>query len=155
MPVFFDIVFIFRVQRDAFVDQLFHHSDVGRIHDQDAVLQVKDPEALLTLPEFIREPLPASERTKNGQAMLSLPEFVREPVPPHISSKMIKEDEQTRKWGSKHRKRSRSLSSPPLAWLRSSASRVVNGHTNHDPKGKTKANSQGEQSFRLAGFSVY
>ncbi len=36
------------------------HSGAGRLHGQDAVLQlrVKDPEAMLTLPEFMREPLP-------------------------------------------------------------------------------------------------
>jgi len=104
------------------VDQLFQHSEAGRIHNQDAELQVKDPEALLTLPEFMRESLPQSERGRDGEAMLSLPEFVREPIPAHISSKMSKKDGVSAN-DSKPKKRSRSLSAPPLAWLKSSASK--------------------------------
>ena len=165
-------------QRDAFVEQLFHHSDLGRLHDQDAIFnlqqqqRVKDPEALLTLPEFIREPLPVvssemrkTKKKKNGDATTATMLFslVKEP-----SFEMFKDDDddkpaQARKCSSRgegggstttkqHRKRSRSLSAPPLAWFRSSASKVVNGHHNHNhehrddsSKGKSKANdSQGE-----------
>ncbi len=120
------------LQRDAFVDQLFQHSEAGRIHNQDAEHQVKDPEALLTLPEFMRESMPQSERRKDDEAMLSLPEFVREPIPSHISSKMSKKNEESAK-DPKPKKRSRSLSAPPLAWLKSSASKTnlvrINGNS--------------------------
>jgi hypothetical protein len=62
---------------------LASHSDAGRLHDQDATLtvgpRVKDPEALLTLPEFIREAIPSTQtRLEDPNALLSLPEFVRE-----------------------------------------------------------------------------
>ena len=117
------------------MDQLFQHSEAGRIHNQDAELQVKDPEALLTLPEFMREPLPQSERNRDGEALLSLPEFVREPIPAHISTKMLRKVEDSAKHDSKPKKRSRSLSAPPLAWLRSSASKTS--------PSLVKSNSQG------------
>ncbi len=79
---------------------------------------------MLTLPEFMREPLPLSERNKDS-ALLTLPEFVREAVPPHLlhpdpEVKTDSEDVQTGK--GKEKKRHRSLSAPPLAWLRSISS---------------------------------
>ena len=45
-------------QREAFVTRLARHSDAGRLHAQEAVLpkkRTKDPDAMLSLPEFIRE----------------------------------------------------------------------------------------------------
>lgn len=119
------------------MEQLLHHSDAGRIHSQDAVLQIKDPEALLTLPEFIREPLPDSERRKDLQGLVSLPDFVREPIPSYMSSQ---NQNRLGKHNSKHQKRNRSSSEPPLAWpwLLSSAAKAVNGSLNHDKKTEFK-----------------
>ena len=112
------------------------------MHGQDAILQsrVKDPEALLTLPEFMREPLPESERIKDSEALLTLPEFVREALPvdispfdsaplPNLTVKIKK-------------RRHRSLSAPPLAWLRSSSSRSsssASANNGASSKGKSKA----------------
>jgi len=111
------------------------------MHGQDAILQsrVKDPEALLTLPEFMREPLPESERIKNSEALLTLPEFVREALPADISppdSEPLPNPTLKIK-----KRRHRSLSAPPLAWLRSS--RSSNGTSTNNgtsSKGKSKAN---------------
>ncbi|TFK38156.1 HECT-like ubiquitin-conjugating enzyme-binding-domain-containing protein [Crucibulum laeve] len=119
-------------KKEKFVEQLALHSNAGRIHGQDAILsppRIKDPEAMLTLPEFIRESIPRSaELLSDPQAMLTLPEFVKEPPPirmneleydlppfPNLKSK---------KKGSN---RSRSLSAPPLAWLRSASSSSKSG----------------------------
>ncbi|TFK23801.1 hypothetical protein FA15DRAFT_670172 [Coprinopsis marcescibilis] len=67
-------------QKAAFVQTLLQHSSAGRMKGQDAVLhppKVKDPEAMLTLPEFIRERIPLdSELLRGGGVMLSLPEIV-------------------------------------------------------------------------------
>ncbi|KAF7316507.1 hypothetical protein MIND_00169900 [Mycena indigotica] len=111
-------------KREAFVEHLAGYSDARRFHQQDAILQphrTKSPEAMLTLPEFIREPIPDSVRLQDPNAMLTLPEFVKEMPPPHVversspptppSATRIKS------------RRSRSLSSPSLSWLRSSSSR--------------------------------
>ncbi|TFY68125.1 hypothetical protein EVJ58_g1211 [Rhodofomes roseus] len=80
--------------RDAFVESLLRHAGAGRLHSQDAVLtppgstsrvKVKDPEALLSLPEFMREAIPEPVQLKmqmeNPTALLTLPEFVKEPIP--------------------------------------------------------------------------
>jgi hypothetical protein len=135
------------------VEQLLHHSEAGRIHSQDAVLQIRDPEALLSLPEFIREPLPQSERSKDLLGLVTLPEFVREPIP---SCVLPQKQEQLEKHDSKQRNRSRSSSAPPLAWLRSSAARAKNASLNHDKKldskGKSKPSNTGglSRSFKDA-----
>ena len=127
------------------------HSGAGRLHGQDAVLQprVKDPEAMLTLPEFMREPLPLSERNKDSETLLTLPEFVREAVPPHLlhpgpEVKTDSEDVQTGK--GKDKKRHRSLSAPPLAWLRSiSSSSNLSTSSTSSSKSKPKvAQSHGK-----------
>ncbi|KIM47082.1 hypothetical protein M413DRAFT_440615 [Hebeloma cylindrosporum] len=132
-------------KRDAFVEQLIRHSDAGRMHGQDAILQsrVKDPEALLTLPEFMREPLPESERIKDS-ALLTLPEFVREALPADISPPDFEPPPNPTVKIKK--RRHRSLSAPPLAWLRSSSSRSSNGADASNgtaSKGKSKANQSG------------
>ncbi|KAF8903330.1 HECT-like ubiquitin-conjugating enzyme-binding-domain-containing protein [Gymnopilus junonius] len=127
--------------RDAFVEQLVRHSEAGRIHGQDAVLpKLKDPEALLTLPEFMREPLPASERIKDDNALLTLPEFVKEAVPQYIAQANGAERAPSKTTKVK-KERSRSLSAPPLAWLRSSSSRLSlsSSSNSSSSKGKSKA----------------
>jgi hypothetical protein len=109
------------------VEQLAKHSDAGRFHSQDAVLQPRsrDPYAMLTLPEFIRESMPCPE---DAQAMLTLPEDEQPPSDHHnieprwpisASGKVKKE------------LRNRSLSAPPLSWLRSSSSRSGLNNSNN------------------------
>lgn len=115
-------------KRDAFVEQLANHSAAGRMHGQDAVLQprIKDPHALLSLPEFIRESVPASFIRADPKAMLSLPEFVKEPPPPgFLELESGISGIPTRK--SKKRLRHRSLSAPSLSWLKTSRSGSSNG----------------------------
>jgi hypothetical protein len=112
-------------QRDAFVEQLVHHSEAGRLHDQDAVLpktpRTKDPDALLSLPEFLRQSVPDSVRLADPNALLTLHEFFKESAvseqtpqspPPSISKSK--------------RSRHRSFSAPPISWLRSSSSKSLN-----------------------------
>ena len=102
-------------QKQAFVEQLAKHSNAGRFHSQDAVLQprIKDPRAMLTLPEFIREPMP---RPEDAQAMLSLPE---DDTTPHLDTKRP-----TSASGKVKKKlRNRSLSAPSLSWLRPSSAK--------------------------------
>src|ERR1700735_5570020 len=107
-----------------FVEQLARHSEAGRIHGQDAVLQnkMKEPEALLSLPEFMREPLPESERQKDLEALLTLPEFVKEPILLHKFQPNL-EKEKGKISDTISKKRDRSSSAPPLAWFRSTSSR--------------------------------
>ncbi|KAL0577194.1 hypothetical protein V5O48_004792 [Marasmius crinis-equi] len=114
-------------KREAFVSHLAEHSTAGRLHDQDAVLQptrVKDPNALLTLPEFIREAIPAdSQRLQDPQALLSLPEFVKENPPPHILAKLGSSSSSSTISRLRKKNRDRSSSAPPLAWLTRSSSK--------------------------------
>ncbi|KAI0676256.1 HECT-like ubiquitin-conjugating enzyme-binding-domain-containing protein [Trametes maxima] len=116
-------------KREAFVTRLARHSDAGRLHSQDAVLpktRTKDPEAMLTLPEFIREGVPEGMQLKmqmqDSQALLSLPEFVREPMPEHLKQAAPLPPPLSRKKSFKGM-RSRSMSAPPLAWLLPSSPR--------------------------------
>ncbi|KAF9450605.1 hypothetical protein P691DRAFT_810009 [Macrolepiota fuliginosa MF-IS2] len=120
-------------KRDAFVERLARHSSSRRIHDQDATLQprTKDPNALLTLPEFIREAVPPEMVKSDPRALLTLPEFVKEPPPAHL----VPEDEEegpepetSLSPVSKlmRKNRNRSSSAPPLSWLRPSSSKGSN-----------------------------
>jgi len=120
----YEFLFLFNseynsTQKEAFVVQLAKHSDAGRFHSQDAVLQprTKDPYAMLTLPEFIREPMPLPE---DARAMLTLPES--HPTP-HLHD--VDTGRPTSANGkAKKNFRHRSLSAPSLSWLRSSSSRL-------------------------------
>ncbi|KAL6306328.1 HECT-like ubiquitin-conjugating enzyme-binding-domain-containing protein [Sparassis latifolia] len=116
-------------KRDAFVAQLVHHSAVGRLHSQDAVFPTsngrrkeKDPEALLSLPEFMREAVPEPSRLRmqmaDSHALLSLPEFMKEPT--HSALEPLTPPPCNK---SSKGYRSRSLSAPPLSWLLASSSR--------------------------------
>jgi ubiquitin-protein ligase E3 D len=75
--------------------------------------QPKDPDALLTLPEFIRESVPRPlQPPPNPNALLTLNEAAGEhpapsltPGPPYVPSKSPKG------------LRNRSMSAPPLSWL--------------------------------------
>ena len=108
------------------------HSGAGRMHGQDAVLQprVRDPQAMLTLPEFIKETIPAdSDLLRDPSVMLTLPEFVAQSIPPENM-----EDTRVKK-----SRRSRSLSAPPLAWLKQSKSLT---NLSSLAKGKNKESSK-------------
>ncbi|KAI0631343.1 HECT-like ubiquitin-conjugating enzyme-binding-domain-containing protein [Trametes polyzona] len=127
-------------KREAFVTRLVRHSDAGRLHSQDAVLpktKTRDPEAMLSLPEFIREGVPEGVQLKmqmeDPKALLSLPEFVREPVPEHLSQPSPRPPPLSRKKSFKGM-RSRSMSAPPLAWLLPSSPRSSSPGT--PPEGK-------------------
>ncbi|KAK7047424.1 hypothetical protein VNI00_006655 [Paramarasmius palmivorus] len=115
--------------REAFVEALAEHSSAGRLHNQDAILgpKTKDPNALLTLPEFIREAVPPdAQRLQDPRALLTLPEFVKEVPPPHIMAKInspTAPPTPSTFARLKKKTRDRSISAPPLAWLRSSSSR--------------------------------
>ncbi|KAI0301605.1 HECT-like ubiquitin-conjugating enzyme-binding-domain-containing protein [Multifurca ochricompacta] len=114
------------LKRQEFVDKLAEHSGARRIHAQDAAfstLRVKDPDALLTLPEFIRESVPpAHQPPPDPSALLSLDEAAREyrPSPstpgpsPLLRSKSLKG------------LRTRSMSAPALNWLLPTSSKLAN-----------------------------
>ncbi|KAJ3563401.1 hypothetical protein NP233_g8961 [Leucocoprinus birnbaumii] len=117
-------------KRDAFVEKLAQHSTSRRIHDQDAMLQsrTKDPNALLTLPEFIREAVPPEMVKSDPRALLSLPEFVKEPPPQHlVPAEEVQDVEEPASHAAKLKKKSRNRSSsaPPLSWLRPSSSKGI------------------------------
>ncbi|KAF5310946.1 hypothetical protein D9619_008085 [Psilocybe cf. subviscida] len=145
------------LQKEAFVEKLIQHSGAGRMHGQDAILQprVRDPEAMLTLPEFMRESLPAAhEHTRDLDAMLTLPEFVQEPMPPFLLQSELDEDEhftlpdlESSSKSGKKKNRHRSLSAPPLAWLRSSS--YKGSSSSHSTTNKGKGKEQPNQAFNI------
>ena len=130
------------------MEQLFRHSEAGRIHGQDAVLQnkIKEPEALLTLPEFMREPLPESEGQKDLEALLTLPEFVKEPVPSYISHSNLEKEKRKFFETKTTTKRNRSSSAPPLAWFRSTSSRGSSSPSNSGSSDSLKGKSKCPQT---------
>ena len=142
------------------MEQLVRHSEAGRIHGQDAVLQnkMKEPEALLTLPEFIREPMPESERQKDLEALLTLPEFVKEPIPSYISHSDLEKEKGNFFETITTAKRDRSLSAPPLAWFRSTSSRGSSSPSNlgssDSSKGKSKCLQTDGEVFPLLDLSA-
>ncbi|PVG01457.1 hypothetical protein CPB86DRAFT_104586 [Serendipita vermifera] len=125
--------------RRKFVEQLATHSDAGRLHNQDATIpsspRIKDPDALLTLPEFIREAVPPGIQTtlNDPNALLTLPEFVRESQQMKIAngsaesngattsrpSALEAREKKTGKSLYKHRSKSFSNASGAGAWLMS------------------------------------
>ncbi|PFH48710.1 hypothetical protein AMATHDRAFT_76589 [Amanita thiersii Skay4041] len=126
-------------EREAFVAKLVRHSGSRRLHSQDAVYQprTKDPNALLTLPEFIREPAPSEFLKEDPNALLTLPEFVREPIPKNakIGTPELRELIDLR---GKKKSRTRSLSAPHLSWLRPSSRSPASSGTQTPNKGKSK-----------------
>jgi ubiquitin-protein ligase E3 D len=111
------------VQRDAFVEQLANHSDAGRLHAQDAVLQhpkSKDLDAPMTLPEFLRESMTDCQQGRKSadpDDLLTLHELLREPTPDHVAAKSPGIGRLKKK--SRHR----SMSAPSLFWLIPSSSK--------------------------------
>ncbi|KAJ3528770.1 hypothetical protein NMY22_g9273 [Coprinellus aureogranulatus] len=139
-------------KREAFVEGLIQHSDAGRMHGQDAVLnpRVKDPQAKLTFPEFIRERVPPdSELLSDPSIMLSLPEFVAQSIPPEELATKASPNGST---GGKHKKnksstsssRHRSLSAPPLAWLKKTSSSGSSASSSSKSSSSKNQDSQGE-----------
>ncbi|KAG6888958.1 hypothetical protein C0992_006951 [Termitomyces sp. T32_za158] len=120
-------------RKQAFVEQLAKHSSAGRLHTQDAVMQprVKDPHALLTLPEFIREAVPASVIRADPKALLTLPEFVKESPPSRLLDK-DSDVQVTPFYQDNKDSRYRSLSAPPLSWLRSSSSKSSSANSSSE-----------------------
>ncbi|KAF9038366.1 hypothetical protein BDZ89DRAFT_1061342 [Hymenopellis radicata] len=121
-------------KRAAFVDQLAEHSNSGRLHSQDAVLQpkTKDPNAMLTLPEFIRESIPDMLRSQDPTTMMTLPEFVKHVPPPDLIAPPISASASLppvaaggtlKRLTAKKKNRDRSMSAPSLSWLRPSPSK--------------------------------
>lgn len=114
-------------KRDAFAEQLANHSNVGRLHTQDAILRpprVKDPETRrMTLPEFFR-----SESQKSSEARPTPPQsaprnhvIVKSPSMSHL------------------RNRSRSRSAPSLSWLRPSSSKSSSATSARDEFKQSKS----------------
>ena len=143
-------------QRDAFVEHLAAHSDYGRIASQDAVLDtsgVRNPNTLLTLPEFIREAPTEDEIRELNQdphALLTFSEMVKE-MPPSPRPLEPTQSFENLRAAKKHlkalSKRSRSISAPPLAWLIPSLSRSPStsgasspAPPNEQSRGKTRGN---------------
>ncbi|RPD54903.1 hypothetical protein L226DRAFT_535568 [Lentinus tigrinus ALCF2SS1-7] len=138
-------------KREAFVTRLARHSDAGRLHAQDAILpkkRTKDPDAMLSLPEFIREGVPEGMQLKmqmeDPKALLSLPDFIREPVPERLSQQRPPSVALNRKKSFKGL-RSRSMSAPPLAWLLSSSSSPRSGSPSIPETPETPAEKEREK----------
>ncbi|KAH9060582.1 HECT-like ubiquitin-conjugating enzyme-binding-domain-containing protein [Lactarius vividus] len=114
-------------KRQEFVNKLAEHSGARRMHAQDATFssfRPKDPDALLTLPEFIRESVPpALQPPPDPNTLLSLNEAARErpatlsipSTPPHLTK--IKG------------LRNRSMSAPALNWLLPTSSKSGNAES--------------------------
>ncbi|KAG6901759.1 hypothetical protein C0995_008234 [Termitomyces sp. Mi166 len=139
-------------EKQAFVEQLAKHSSAGRLHNQDAVMQprTKDPHALLTLPEFIREAVPASVIRADPKALLTLPEFVKESPPAHL----VNNDSEI----SSHEYKSlrhRSLSAPPLSWLRSSSSKSSSSSNSGASHSRLSSNQSGVDMKSPVGIEVH
>ncbi|KAJ8502042.1 hypothetical protein ONZ45_g11903 [Pleurotus djamor] len=133
-------------RREAFVEHLAQHSDAGRLHMQDAELhqhpRTKDPNALLTLPEFMREAIPDSALPKEQDMddMLTLPEFVKSSTPPskkEISPLLVSPASPSKK----KRNRVRSLSAPSMSWLKSSKSEMKASRSTGLPQPVPEVNS--------------
>lgn len=133
------------LQRHTFTAQLAEYSDAGRIHAQDAELRPpreKDPEAMLSLPEFIREGIPASPPKNTEDQSTSSPPAVARKSKEHQRSLSASSS------------RSRSYSAPPLAWLLSAGSRSSTPGPDGKPisakaRGKRPDSSGGPKSAPL------
>jgi len=129
------------------------------MHAQDAVFsstRPKDPDTLLTLPEFIREAVPrALQSPPDPNALLTLGEAAREhPTPPLTPSPELRQRTKSSK-GS----RNRSMSAPSLSWLLPASSksagaehatRSVNGASSRRPSSAGKGSAFFVFSFRFS-----
>ncbi|KAI0718753.1 HECT-like ubiquitin-conjugating enzyme-binding-domain-containing protein [Cerioporus squamosus] len=146
-------------KHEAFVTRLARHSDAGRLHAQDAVLpkkRTKNPDAMLSLPEFIREGVPDGMQLKmqmeDPKALLSLPDFIREPVPERLQGPPSASLSRKKSFKGL---RSRSMSAPPLAWLLSSSSTSRSGSPSipETPEEKDKEKEKKEKEPRRMRLS--
>jgi ubiquitin-protein ligase E3 D len=97
------------------------------MHAQDAVfssVRLKDPNALLTLPEFIREGVPCALQPQlDPNALLTLDEAAREhPSPPLTPGPHTFQRSRPSKG-----LRNRSMSAPALSWLLPASSKSAGG----------------------------
>jgi ubiquitin-protein ligase E3 D len=121
------------------------------MHAQDATfssLQPKDPDALLTLPEFIRESVPRTlQRASHPNAVLTLNEAAREipnpPLTPGLSSVRSKSPKGTR---------NRSMSAPPLRWLLPASSKVLSADRSIKGTSSRRSSSAGKNGAFLPPF---
>ncbi|EGO29841.1 hypothetical protein SERLADRAFT_458146 [Serpula lacrymans var. lacrymans S7.9] len=133
-----------REQRDAFVEKLMQHSESGRYHTQDAVLQVpkvRDLNGLVSLPEFIRESMPQEARVLGVDAIARSSS--------EVSSQALANEVAVRKKGS----RNRSMSAPSLSWLRPS-SRSGHPADSKTKKSPSRPGSSGKGSSRQAALDI-
>jgi ubiquitin-protein ligase E3 D len=91
-------------------------------------------------------PNPESDsiRMADPEAKLSLPEFIREPVPDHVTVR-------TPHLRSKNKLRSRSMSAPPLAWLLHPTSKASRSSPESKPQKTGKAGSSRTQDSGADG----
>ncbi|KAH9963013.1 HECT-like ubiquitin-conjugating enzyme-binding-domain-containing protein [Russula dissimulans] len=112
-------------RRQEFVDKLAEHSGSRRIHAQDAAfssVRYKDPNALLTLPEFIREAVPpALQPPPDPNALLTLDEAAREHPPQPATPGPLPLQRTKSSMG----QRNRSMSAPALSWLLPASSKSI------------------------------
>ncbi|KZT24895.1 hypothetical protein NEOLEDRAFT_1134599 [Neolentinus lepideus HHB14362 ss-1] len=133
-------------KRNAFVEQLAHHSDARRLHSQDAAFQPpreRDPEALLSLPEFIRESMP-----RFPTAPADLNTLVDDAETLDNNAPAFGMHSSLARLRSRKSVRSRSLSSPPLSWLLSSTSRSSSTVPESKPMKRPKSSGSKSRSGR-------
>ncbi|EIW78318.1 hypothetical protein CONPUDRAFT_138644 [Coniophora puteana RWD-64-598 SS2] len=140
----------YQKERNAFVEHVMSKSGAGRLHGQDAVraptkMQVEQgADVAISLPEFLREPMPAATRTMgravsgsgsgagtwsgSGSPLTREKEAARKGSPPVLAntgasaSAGASGSGWTVGGGHGHsRLRSRSMSAPSMAWLRPSS----------------------------------
>lgn len=104
----------------------------------------------------MREPLPESERQKDLDALITLPEFFKEPIPAYMVHYHLEKEKGNFFDTISKTKRDRSSSAPPLAWLRSTSSRgslTASSLGRSDSlKGKSKCLQMGGEVFLLLGL---
>ncbi|KZT60983.1 hypothetical protein CALCODRAFT_530291 [Calocera cornea HHB12733] len=111
-----------KAKKVEFMTTLVQHSSAGRMTSQDAIMRpnLRDPEALLSFPEFIRESAASSRSQqppfRNQEFAATEPEFAQLKEPTSV-------------W-SRKRGRDRSASAPPLAWLKAAGKEPKTNGTN-------------------------
>ncbi|KAI9509320.1 HECT-like ubiquitin-conjugating enzyme-binding-domain-containing protein [Russula earlei] len=136
-------------RRQEFVDKLAEHSGARRIHAQDAVfssVRPKDPDTLLTLPEFIREAVPrALQPPPDPNALLTLDEAAREhPSPPPTPGPLSLQRTKSSKG-----QRNRSMSAPALSWLLHASSKSENAARSIKGQSSRRSSSAGNVPSEL------
>jgi ubiquitin-protein ligase E3 D len=121
------------------------------MHAQDAVFsstRPKDPDALLTLPEFIREAVPpALQSLPDPNALLTLDEAARERPTPSLTPS----PESLQRTKSLKGLRNRSMSAPSLSWLLPASSKSAE-HTTRSVNGSSSRRSSSAGKGRASFF---